>query len=178
MTNYKQAIEEISTKEDYQKKIYISNGNIHYDATDKVWTCVICRAKFQKYDWEQIAMHVNSKHTDRELGKNKRYSFKEKGNKEFAIDKEIAFDRVRLKLEFNDENQDFGKILKCTFADCTYETIDKERALGHLPKRRDIQRTKGLQCPYRSPSFAKLYTLTRHLYGASFPKLKERIQNN
>ena len=62
--------------------------------------------------------------------------------------------------------------------DCPYETIDKERILGHLSKRREIQRTKGLQCPYCPPSFAKLYTLAIHLYETSCPKLKEMIQNN
>ena len=110
--------------------------------------------------------------------KNKWHSFKEKGNKEFAIDKEIAFDRVRLRLEFNEETQDFDKFLKYTLVNCPYETMDEERILGHLPKHGEIQKTKGLLCPYCPPSFAKLYTLTRHLYETSCPKLKERIQNN
>ena len=105
---------------------------------------------------------------------NRRYSFKEKGGEEFAIDKEIAFDRVRLRLEFNRLRQ----IPKCTFVNCPYETIEKERILGRLPKHREIQKTKGHLCPYCHPSFAKLYTLTRHLYETSCPKLKERIQNN
>ena len=109
---------------------------------------------------------------------NRRYSFKEKGGEEFAIDKEIAFDRVRLRLEFNEETQDFDKFPKCTFINCPYETIEKERILGHLSKHREIQKTNDLLCPYCHPSFAKLYTLTRHLYETSCPELKERIQNN
>ena len=177
--NYRQSIEEISTRGDYQAKIYISpKWKYTLQRNRKMWTCMICAAKFQKYDWEQITTHVNSKHTDKDLRKNKRNRFKEKGNKEFAIDKEIAFDRVRLKLEFNEETQDFDKFPKCTFMDCPYDTIDKERILGHLPKHREIQRTKGLQCPYCAPSIAKLCTLTRHLYETSCPKLKARIQNN
>ena len=160
------------------KDTYLSNGNIHYNATQKIWTCMICKEEFQKYDWKQITMHVNSKHTDKEFRKNKWNNFKEKGNKDFAIDKEIAFDRVRLKLEFNDETQEFDKILKCTFPNCSYETMDKERILGHLPKHGEIQKNKGLHCPYCAPSFAKLYTLTRHLYETSCPKLKKRIQND
>ena len=160
------------------KDTYLSNGNIHYNATLKIWTCMICKEEFQKYDWKQITMHVNSKHTDKEFRKNKWNNFKEKGNKDFAIDKEIAFNRVRLKLEFNDETQEFDKILKCTFPNCSYETMDKERILGHLPKHGEIQKNKGLHCPYCAPSFAKLYTLTRHLYETSCPKLKKRIQND
>ena len=100
---------------------------------------MICEAKFHKYDWEQITMHVNSKHSDKDYRKNKWYRCKEKGNKEFATDEEIAFDRARLRLEFNEETQDFGKFLKCTFMNCPHETIAKERILGHLPKHREIQ---------------------------------------
>ena len=83
----------------------------------------------KKYDWKQTIMHVNSKHTDKDFRKNRWYNFKEKGDKDFAIDKEIAFDRVRLNLEFNEETQEFDKFPKCTFSNCPYETIDKERIL-------------------------------------------------
>ena len=54
-------------------------------------------------------------------------SFKEKGNIEFPTDKEIAFDRVRLRLGFNEETQGFGEFLKCTFANCPNETNRRKR---------------------------------------------------
>ena len=71
---------------------------------------------------------------------NRLSSFEEKGNKEFAIDKEIAFDRVRLRLEYNEEIQDFDNFHKCIFAKCPYGTVAKERILRHFPKHREIRK--------------------------------------
>ena len=51
------------------KDMYLSNGNIHYKANEKMRTCAICNQKFHKYNWEQIIMHVNSKHSDKEYRK-------------------------------------------------------------------------------------------------------------
>ena len=45
---------------------------------------MICKAEFQKYDWGQIIMRVNSKHTDEDFRRNKWYNFEETGNKDFC----------------------------------------------------------------------------------------------
>ena len=49
--------------------IYMENGNIHYNATEKAWACAICNLKYRKYDWKQITTHVNSKQSDEEYRK-------------------------------------------------------------------------------------------------------------
>ena len=51
------------------KDVYIPNGNIRYNSTEKVWTCMICELKFHKYDWGQITTHANSKHSAKEYRK-------------------------------------------------------------------------------------------------------------
>ena len=41
---------------------YIASQIVFYNSETKTWTCAICNHSLDKYNWEQIVTHVNSKH--------------------------------------------------------------------------------------------------------------------
>ena len=80
----------------------------------------------------RVITRANSKQSDKEYRWDRWNSYKGKGNKDFAIDKEAAFERIRLRVVYNEEIQDFDKLTKCAIAKCPYGTKDKERIMGEL----------------------------------------------
>ena len=65
MTMCKQLIGGIPHRGLPNKDIYLSNGNVRYSETEKVWVAaiMICDIKLHKYERKQIATHVNSKNS-------------------------------------------------------------------------------------------------------------------
>ena len=105
------------------KDSYYPNGNIHYNATAEIWTCMICNQKSRKYNREQIIAHVNLKRSKRK--QETRLSRSGETEDGFAINKALAFGRIRLEMIYSEETNDFGRYPKCTCANCPYATKDK-----------------------------------------------------
>ena len=121
-------------------------------------------------------MNADSKHPDKEYRKNRRRRYKGKENGDFAINKELPCERIRLRMVYNGDIQDFDKPPKCAFMGCPYEPEANGGIIGHMHKRNGIRRKGNLLCAYCPPSPPNLYTLTRRLYGASCPNIKRMIQ--
>ena len=114
--------------------IRISKMGTFVIALHRMWKCTIFNPKYHRYKWKQVITHVNSKLPEKRIQGDRWNIYKDKQNEDFAVDTELAFEMVRLRLVYSDDLQEFDRSPRCTFTNCPYGARNKEKIVGNFPK--------------------------------------------
>ena len=108
--------------------------------------------------------HVNAKHTatkEQLRTRTERGMHVEKEN-DPVLKMEHDYGRITTMYEYNDQTDDFDRVLHC--ARCSESYLTKGGIKQHLTKHNEVGRSYGLSCPYCPATFSTIAELNIHIY--------------